>query len=563
MRRVFHHPTSGGEVDHRLLQISQGTRSVAEFALEFRTLDSEWLGPTSRALRATFHRALSPVLKDELALRNRAPDLESLIDIAIRVDNRIRKRRRERQGKRARNDHKLHPSAYFSRRLSPAERNYDIGNRELLAVKLALEEWKQWLEGAKHPFLIWTDHRNLTYIREAKRLNSQVEGKPEPILSSSKVVASVQWGIETAVKRAQQQHPTQDPEVRVPAAAQLVQRCQRTWLRARAALLRATQQQQSNLSVHDLGVSDHKAISMELPALSPPPHTLLDRHAPVKSRTVTFKRSAPWYTRELRLRKRTRRVLEQCFKDSGLAVHKLAYREHQRAYSKSLSDTRSWFYSHIINNSPANYRPISNLPFLSKVLEKYKTALVRVTNDLLMTADASSPSLLILLDLTAAFDTMDHHILLHRLHSSIGLSDTALAWFTSYHMDRTEYVSLGAAKPDTHSVTCGVPQGSVLGPTLFTLYMLPLGHVISQHGISFHCYADDTQLYIKTNPTPSAALSTLSTCLEEINMWMVANFLQLNSSKMEAILVGTPHHHQYHLLRPRHPPLILSHKPRC
>ncbi len=74
---------------------------------------------------------------------------------------------------RARSDHKLHPCAYFSRRLSPAERNYDIGNRELLAVKLPLEEWRQWLEGAKHPFLIWTDHRNLTYISEAKRLSSR------------------------------------------------------------------------------------------------------------------------------------------------------------------------------------------------------------------------------------------------------------------------------------------------------------------------------------------------------------------------------------------------------
>lgn len=158
-----------------------------------------------------------------------------------------------------------------------------------------------------------------------------------------------------------------------------------------------------------------------------------------------------------------------------------------------------------------------------------------------MTADAGSPSLLILLDLTAAFDTVDHHILLHLLHSSTGLSDTTLAWFTSYLTDRTQYVSLGGAKSDTHSVTCGVPQGSVLGPTLFTLYMLPLGHVISRHGISFHCYADDTQLYIKTNPTPSVALSTLSTCLEEIKTWMAANFLQLNSSKTEAILVGTPH----------------------
>ena len=219
--------------------------------------------------------------------------------------------------------------------------------------------------------------------------------------------------------------------------------------------------------------------------------------------------------------------------------------------------------------APANYRPISNLPFLSKVLEKVvsaqlhnhlitdslyekfqsgfrsghstETALVRVTNDLPMTADAGSPSLLILLDLTAAFDTVDHHILLHRLHYSIGLSDTTLAWFTSYLSDRTEYVSLGDAKSYTHSVTCGVPQGSVLGPTLFTLYMLPLSRVISRHGISFHCYADDTQLYIKTNPTPSAAPSTLSTCLEEIKVWMAANFLQLNGSKTEAILVGTPH----------------------
>ncbi len=97
MRRVFHHPTSGGEVDHRLLQISQGTRSVAEFAIEFRTLASE-SGWDQRALRATFHRALSPDLKDELAFRDPAPDLESLIDISIRVDNRIRERRREHRG---------------------------------------------------------------------------------------------------------------------------------------------------------------------------------------------------------------------------------------------------------------------------------------------------------------------------------------------------------------------------------------------------------------------------------------------------------------------------------
>ena len=72
---------------------------------------------------------------------------------------------------RAAEDSKLHPCAFFSRRLSPSEQNYDIGNRELLAVKLALEEWRHWLEGSTVPFLVWTDHKNLEYIRTAKRLN--------------------------------------------------------------------------------------------------------------------------------------------------------------------------------------------------------------------------------------------------------------------------------------------------------------------------------------------------------------------------------------------------------
>ncbi|KAG1967775.1 retrotransposable element [Pimephales promelas] len=70
-------------------------------------------------------------------------------------------------------DDKMHPCAFFSHRLSPAERNYDIGNRELLAVKLALEEWRHWLEGSGVPFIVWTDHKNLEYIRTAKRLNSR------------------------------------------------------------------------------------------------------------------------------------------------------------------------------------------------------------------------------------------------------------------------------------------------------------------------------------------------------------------------------------------------------
>ena len=136
-------------------------------------------------------------------------------------------------------DGKVHPCAFLSRRLSKAERNYDVGNRELLAVKLALEEWRHWLEGAELPFIFWTDHRNIEYIRKAKRLNSrqarwalffnrfsfslsyrpgsrnvkpdalsrlfdpEPEAKePETILPLSRVVGAVTWPIETEVKRA-------------------------------------------------------------------------------------------------------------------------------------------------------------------------------------------------------------------------------------------------------------------------------------------------------------------------------------------------------------------------
>lgn len=80
---------------------------------------------------------------------------------------------------RSTEDQKLHPCDFFSLRLSPAERNYDIGNCELLDVKLALEEWRHWLEGIKL-FLVWTDHKNLEYVHMAKRLNSQCTVIPFP-----------------------------------------------------------------------------------------------------------------------------------------------------------------------------------------------------------------------------------------------------------------------------------------------------------------------------------------------------------------------------------------------
>ncbi|KAI3356793.1 hypothetical protein L3Q82_003459 [Scortum barcoo] len=74
---------------------------------------------------------------------------------------------------RSATDNRIHPCAFLSRKLTPAERNYDVGNRELLAIKVALEEWHHWLEGAEQSFIVWTDHKNLEYLKSVKRLNSR------------------------------------------------------------------------------------------------------------------------------------------------------------------------------------------------------------------------------------------------------------------------------------------------------------------------------------------------------------------------------------------------------
>ncbi|PME06503.1 hypothetical protein A8A06_07420 [Escherichia coli] len=214
----------------------------------------------------------------------------------------------------------------------------------------------------------------------------------------------------------------------------------------------------------------------------------------------------------------------------------------------------------------ANYRPISNLPFISKILERVvaeqlcdhlqrnglfeefqsgfrvhhstETALVKVTNDLLIASDSGLVSVLVLLDLSAAFDTVDHNILLQRLEYSVGIKGNALLWFESYLSDRFQFVYVNEESSSHTKVSHGVPQGSVLGPILFTLYMLPLGSVIRKHGVRFHCYADDTQLYLSMKPDDSNQLVKLQACLEDIKTWMASNLLLLNSDKTEVIVFG-------------------------
>jgi hypothetical protein len=212
-----------------------------------------------------------------------------------------------------------------------------------------------------------------------------------------------------------------------------------------------------------------------------------------------------------------------------------------------------------------NFRPISNLPFLSKVLEKVvlhqllqhlqqnnlcnafqsayranhstETALLRVVNDLLQAMDRDKISLLLLLDLSAAFDTVDHQILLDRLRIHFGIRSSALSWFQSYLNNRKQFVSVGNHKSEPTNLCFGVPQGSVLGPVLFVLYTTPLSELIGDHSVHHQLFADDTQLHKSSSPNSLPVISDeLKQCTSAIKIWMSENQLKLNDDKTEALL---------------------------
>ena len=211
-----------------------------------------------------------------------------------------------------------------------------------------------------------------------------------------------------------------------------------------------------------------------------------------------------------------------------------------------------------------NFRPVSNIPFLGKVIERVvatqlqrvleeadyldpfqsgfrpgfgtETALVALVDDLRRGMDRGSASLLVLLDLSAAFDTIDHGVLLGRL-AELGLGGTVLQWFRSFLADRSQKVVLGDACSAPRPLRFGVPQGSILSPMLFNIYMKPLGEVIRGFGVRCHQYADDTQLYLSFPPDSEEAVEVLDRCLEAVGGWMRVNKLRLNPDKTEVLLV--------------------------
>ena len=178
-----------------------------------------------------------------------------------------------------------------------------------------------------------------------------------------------------------------------------------------------------------------------------------------------------------------------------------------------------------------------------------ESALLCVRTDILQAMDNQEVTCLILLDLSAAFDMVSHSLLLNRLRYRFGVTDMALNWIESYLKDCTQIVVLGdmdmtRAKSEAKHLKQGVPHGSILGPTLFTLYISPLGDICRSHEALFQSYADDQQIYLlfkpKVHKSRDICLEKLENCVSNIQKWMHTNLLKLNDAKTKFTALGTP-----------------------
>jgi len=215
----------------------------------------------------------------------------------------------------------------------------------------------------------------------------------------------------------------------------------------------------------------------------------------------------------------------------------------------------------------SNYRPISNLSLISKITERVvksrlmdhltsnsllnphqsayskhhstKTALFHIHDHLISAIGSQKVSCFSLLDLSAAFDTNDHGILITCLSSWFGIYGSVLSWFKSYLSSRYFRVKCATDLSSWYTSSCGVPQGSVLGPLLFVMYTTPLSTLISSCSLNHHLYADDTRLFLSFLPTHlDSSTDNLHNVVDRISSWMTATLLTLNSSKSEFLLNG-------------------------
>jgi hypothetical protein len=220
-----------------------------------------------------------------------------------------------------------------------------------------------------------------------------------------------------------------------------------------------------------------------------------------------------------------------------------------------------------------NYRPVSNLAFVSKIIEKaglmqytdyldtngltsdknsaYKpkfsteTLLVKIHSDIMNCMDKQQITMLVLVDLSSAFDTVRLDIITEILSKRFNMSGSVLNWITSYLGNRGQRVRINDVISEVHSVKYGVPQGSCAGPIVFLGYLTSLYDIFERHlpDIRVGGYADDHQLYMSYNPgnniLEQEMIAKFDRCMADVRSWMLTHRLKINDSKTECMFLGT------------------------
>jgi Reverse transcriptase (RNA-dependent DNA polymerase) len=162
-----------------------------------------------------------------------------------------------------------------------------------------------------------------------------------------------------------------------------------------------------------------------------------------------------------------------------------------------------------------------------------------VHNDVVRAIDNGQLTVMLFLDLSSVFDTVNHDIILSILHRRFSVDGVALNWFQSYLTDRSQTFSVGDSKSISRSVNCSVPQGSVLGPVEFVAYTENVSDLFDQYKVNHHLYDDDQHIYLHTEPAwRLESFTRLVDCFSDLSGWCASRRLQLNTAKTELIWFG-------------------------
>ena len=216
-----------------------------------------------------------------------------------------------------------------------------------------------------------------------------------------------------------------------------------------------------------------------------------------------------------------------------------------------------------------NYRPLFNTQFLGKIIEKTilkqleqhltvnqlfsatqsgyrkyhscETALLKIVNDIQLEMKENNLSLILMLDQSAAFDTVDLHILLHKLENNYGICNDALKWMRSYLVGRTFSVVVNGKQSTVREMKYGVPQGTIIAPSLYSLYTGDLSKLVEDQGLKIHSFADDTNIYLGFKPISefSDSKMKLAQCINSVQSYMASNYLKLNVDKTQILVCGS------------------------